>query len=616
MNKFITYLLLITFVCTCAVEKISAQEYISSIRLNNAVANPTIKSKTSASKTTALSLPFFEDFVDGITWPDESKWVDNGVYINNTIGVSPVSKGVATFDGLNANGIPYNPNNGITLLYADSLTSRDFNFSTYTPSDSIYFSFFYQPQGNGFYPEAQDSLMLYFKKKNNAWVKVWSKEGRQLDSFKQVMVPVTDTLYLHDTFQFRFVNKASINTNDDVWNIDYIKISPGRNLYDTVLNDVSFTVQPSFILGDYTYMTYKQFLADPNKERASQHEVTIRNNYSVSNNITYTYRSKVKSTGAPLFSAGSNTINIPAYSTGTVSFPVYTNTIPFITPRDNYIYENKYNIQALSAQDNKLNDTIVFDQEFYNYLAYDDGTAEKSYYLNLFPTLPGKTAIEYHLNEPDTISGVSIYFGRQAPMGYNKYFSIVVYNNISQTGGSDQIAYQQDFLYPSYLRNDFYWTYKFDKPVAMPAGTFYIGTIQPALSNSDSLYIGLDVNRKGANHLYYNLVGYWQSSTVSGALMIRPVLGPIIASGVNDVVLKKPIGFNISPNPTTDYINIETGVYTPVYYQLADVQGKVLMTGLVKQDDKIDVRSLTPGVYFVSLSAEGKQIAPQKIIKY
>jgi hypothetical protein len=54
------------------------------------------------------------------------------------------------------------------------------------------------------------------------------------------------------------------------------------------------------------------------------------------------------------------------------------------------------------------NDTILRVTVFDNYLAYDDGTAERSYFLNLFPTLPGKIAIEHRLNIADTLRGVSV----------------------------------------------------------------------------------------------------------------------------------------------------------------------------------------------------------------
>lgn len=571
-----------------------------------------------AHKTTAITLPFFEDFTDDITWTNKDRWVDDQVYINNTMGINPISRGVATFDALNANGIPYNTTNPFAQLYADSLTSKDFNLSTFTPADSIYMSFFYQPQGNGFYPETDDSLMLYFKKKNQAWVKVWGRQGSTLDSFRQVMVPITDTIYLHDTFQFRFVNRASINTNDDVWNVDYIRIATNRTYTDTIINDVAFTSQPTNMLNDYTAMTYKQFMADPNKERGSNMSAYVRNNGTTTANTNYNLVASLRYAGTPLYNAGTNALIVNANANATVTLPTYTNTVPLTNQRDNNFFENRYYIESVSSSDNKTNDTIVQHQEFYNYLAYDDGTAEKAYFLKLSSTLPGKTAIEFHLNEPDTVTGVMIYFGRQVPDASAKLFSVAVYGDIAYNGGTDKVVYQEDFLLPRYLRNDFYYTYKFEKPVAMPAGTFYMTVIQPALSNSDSLYLGLDVNRTGANHLYYNVDGYWKTVVLSGAVMVRPVLGPIIASGIGNeggVIKKQPV-FAIAPNPAKDVVTVIFNYNQPLNYELIDMQGKVLMRNTISSGSKIDIGSLATGMYMLRLTGEGYTTNPQKIIKY
>lgn len=571
-----------------------------------------------AHKTTAITLPFFEDFTDDITWTNDDRWVDDHVYINNTMGVNPISRGVATFDALNANGIPYNTSNPFAQVYADSLTSRDIDLSTFTPADSIYLSFFYQPQGNGFYPETSDSLMLFFKKKNQAWVKMWSKQGTTLDSFRQVMVPITDTLYLHDTFQFRFVNKASINTNDDVWNVDYIRIAANRTYTDTIINDVAFTAQPANMLNDYTSMTYKQFLADPNKERSSNMSAYVRNNGTTTANTNYNLVASLRYVGTPLYNAGAKGLIVNAGTNATVTLPTYTSTVPLVNQRDNNFFENRYYIESVSPADNKTNDTIVQHQEFYNYLAYDDGTAEKAYFLKLSSTLPGKTAIEFHLNEPDTVTGVMIYFGRQVPDASAKLFSVAVYSDISYNGGTDKVAYQEDFLLPRYLRNDFYYTYKFEKPVSMPAGTFYMTVIQPALSNSDSLYLGLDVNRIGANHLYYNVDGYWKTVVLSGAVMVRPVLGPIIPSGIGNeggVVKKQPL-FAVAPNPAKDAVTVTYNYDKPLNYELIDMQGKVLMRNTISSGSKIDISNLATGMYMLRLTGEGYSTNPQKIIKY
>lgn len=459
--------------------------------------------------------------------------------------------------------------------------------------------------------------MLFLKKSNGAWVKVWSKEGTILDSFKQVMIPVADTVYMYDTFQFRFVNKASLNTNDDIWNIDYIRMAANRNMNDTVINDIAFSLNPSYILNDFTYMPYRQYIADPNKERATQLTGGIRNNYPLGQTVNYSYTSREISTNTPLFISSGLSSTIGAKAFVPISFPNYTYTIPSPNLYDNFTFENKYIIQSLGVADKPNNDTIIRYQRFHNYLAYDDGTAEKSYYLHLFPTLPGKVAIEYHLNRPDTIKGVSIYFGRQVPLAYAKYFSVAIYKSISTGGGSDVKVYQEDLLIPAYQRNDYEWTYKFSNPVPMDAGTFYIGTIQPALSNSDSLYIGLDVNRVGANHLYYNVVGYWEPSTISGALMIRPILGQIIASGIDDRLRKEEeVSVSISPNPSSDKVRVNFDGDNEAFYSLCDMHGKLVINGKIINGDWIDIHSFAGGVYFLKLNNADKIYQTQKIIKY
>ncbi|RYE17537.1 MAG: hypothetical protein EOP51_23725, partial [Sphingobacteriales bacterium] len=352
----------------------------------------------------SLTLPFFEDFTGQFPQPDLNKWADWHVFINNTMAIDPISRGVATFDALNKDGWPYNTTNAFALIYADSLTSLRFNLSGYAPSDNIYLSFFYQPQGAGFSPEAQDSLMLYFLTRHKGWQKVWSKEGTTVQPFKQVVVAVTDTGFLHENFQFRFVNKASINLNDDVWNVDYIRMNSNRNANDTMVNDVAFTKEPTPFLKEYTYMPYHQYLPKANDERATEMKTSLYNSYNAPQPVTYTLTAREESTNTPL-STSSNSISLPNGIQNEIAVPTYANSVP-LTERYKWVsFENKYTFDAVNALEPKTNDTIIQHQVFHNFFAYDDGIAERSYYLNQFSTLPAKTAIEFHLNKPDTAYG-------------------------------------------------------------------------------------------------------------------------------------------------------------------------------------------------------------------
>ncbi len=571
-----------------------------------------------ALKTTALSLPFFEDFSGEGLFPDPARWVDRSVYVNNTMGFKPISRGVATFDALNANGGPYDSVNNNALLFADSLTSQPIDLSVHSPADSIYLSFFYQPQGNGFAPEVQDSLYLFFRRSNNSWARVWETPGATLHEFKQAMVAVTDPLFFHSDFQFRFVNKASMNINDDVWNVDYIRMDVNRGVGDTTVNDVATSTQPSFLLNDYTSMPYRQFAANMNNELSGQHYFYVKNNYSGQRTVDYGYRAREVLSNTSLFTGTSNTDNVGAYEERQFQFPMYSVGFTAPGPYSRVIFEQEYYATPQGGlTEPRENDTVRMRQEFDYYLAYDDGTAEKSYFLNQFTTLPAKTAIEFHLNEPDTIRGVAIYFGRQVPLATNKFFSVGVYKDIAVNGGTEHLVYQQDLLFPSYADTiNKFWYYRFDTPVYMDAGTFFMGTIQPAASGSDSLYLGLDVNRIGGNHLYFDVNGFWEPSIISGAVMLRPVLGEFrYGTGVEDV--KEGIRWTVGPNPVRErlQIDVEGKARPKLSYRIFDLQGRTLDRGVLSPGAGVNVSDLSPGIYFVQVIQDGVATTPEKIIK-
>lgn len=586
--------------------------------------NPQIKKERtipwSTMRTTAAVLPFFEDFTGYNADPDTGKWADRQVYINNTMAVNMISRGVATFDILNQYGLPYDTINTFSVRYADSLTSKEIDLSSYKPSDSIYISFFYQPGGNGFAPEKQDSLMLFFRtKQKENWIKVWSKGGSTLEDFKQVMIAVTDTNFLQSNFQFRFVNKISLGTG--TWNLDYIRMDAGRKRSDTFINDVAFTTTPTNLLNDYTAMPYRQYIANAGAERAAKFQSTIKNNFTGSQNIaSFGYTAKELTSGSALSSDAGVNRNIAAGNTTNTLFDTY-NATPGSGLYDKVIFENKYYLQAPLGDAHKENDTIIGQQVFDNYLAYDDGTAELSYYLNLSTTLPGKIAIEHHLNQADTLRGIAIYFHRKAPLEFYKLFSIVVYKSITYgSSTADNIIYQAENLVPGYIDTiNHFWIYKFDKPIPLPKGTFYIGTTQPALSGSDSLHFGWDVNRTTGNHLYYNTTNVWASSSYTGALMMRPLLGaPITGTSVKESYHNTAArDFKLFPNPATHRLQISiTDADKDTRYEITNLLGIKVATGMITSEQhSVDISDLPNALYLIQLFSGEQRYTIQKFSK-
>lgn len=612
-KQLATYILLLfCLVSASAQERVGPLFYVSPTTDGSYHVKP-----RAAAKGTANTLPFFEDFSYDTFFPDSSKWLDRKVYVNNNMGVDPISWGVATFDGIDVNGLPYEPEFKTVLRYADSLTSQPFDLSSYGIGDSLYLSFFYQPAGNGFDPQPEDSLMLYFRRTNttNPWTRVWRVSGRAMQPFTQVMIPLNEANFFHGEFQFRFVNKASVNNADDHWHIDYIRLDANRNINDTLIQDVAFVDPPSFLLGDYTYMPYHQFIANAGVERAAQHEVSIKNNNTGSVTVNYGYNAEETVNGTAL-NSGTGNVTIAANTESIVSFPVYSNTVPAPLKNEPVTFEQKYYLEPGGNTGPVANDTIIRKQHFHNYLAYDDGTPEKSYYLNLFATLPGKIAIEYRLNEPDTLRGIAIYFGRQVPLAYQKFFSVAVYKNIDVGGSAEDVIYQEDFLIPGYLQQNAFWYYKFEQPVPLQSGTFYIGTIQPALGASDSLYFGLDVQRTANNHVFYNVVDNWEQSSINGAVMMRPLFGKFFPSVISTPVNKRADSWSIVPNPATDRIRFTYNhSRKDAQYTITGVNGSILQHGAVPGDGWVDINGFAPGTYIVHFSVGGKQSTPKKITK-
>ncbi len=111
---------------------------------------------------------FVEDFSTSLYQPDPNVWEDQHAYINRNYGYDPPSFGVATLDGLNAQGDPHIPGNGLLNGPADTLTSQPFCIADAMEAnsqltDSLFFNFFYQPQGFGDFPNEEDELILEFR---------------------------------------------------------------------------------------------------------------------------------------------------------------------------------------------------------------------------------------------------------------------------------------------------------------------------------------------------------------------------------------------------------------------------------------------------------------------
>jgi hypothetical protein len=159
---------------------IFCQEILTGLQFNEAVkfesSNLSAEKKAcncAAEKTESLQLPFFDDFTTSSVYANESKWENSrSVFINKDFPFFPPNLSAATFDAIDSEGAVYS--NAVWIPFeADVMTSQPIRLDSIfspvvrklTPADSVYLSFFYQPQGVGDDPEPWDTLMLEFGKR-------------------------------------------------------------------------------------------------------------------------------------------------------------------------------------------------------------------------------------------------------------------------------------------------------------------------------------------------------------------------------------------------------------------------------------------------------------------
>src|SRR6185312_778221 len=487
-----------------------------------------------------LKLPFLDDFSKPSPVPDTNLWQNGGVYTNYTYPLNPHTLGVATFDGLDGAGLPYNPLAAPFLSYpADTLTSWFIKLGSYSPIDSIYFSFYWQAGGLGTYPKTNDSIILEFSN-GTTWNRMWYQLGyAPLPSdtgFHYVAVPVTDPQYFINGFQFRFRSYACTAGNLDHWNIDEVYMNILRNYAytDTTQQDVSFVYESPSLINNYRNEPWEQFIATDIKTKDT---ILERNNDSIAKNSSFNLT--ITGPTAPFnYTAGS--FNFPSfYSVGynnvtaAVDVPV---SFPFTTLSGPAAWNITYMLSSSPDFDN-WNDTLRYAQTFSNYYAYDDGTAEAAYSI-LGSGPPVSIACQYTLNKPDTLLGVYLFFNYVLANTRSYIFRLGLWGD----GGGQPSAtpvYEEDSLYsPVFDSLDQYVYYKFSVPQTV-SGTTYVGLV---VTSGDSINLGFDLNDNHQNQDFYNIGGVWNYSSYPGTIMMRPVFGNKKFNAVNEVSgSEKPI---------------------------------------------------------------------------
>ncbi len=559
-----------------------------------------VKKKTTAS----VSLPFFDDFSYDQHYPDTALWEDANVYINQTYGVAPPTLGVATFDGLNKDGLAYDLSR-ISTDSADILTSRAIDLSN--TIDSTYLSFFWQAGGNGEQPEPIDSFNLkFYSPQTQTWNRVWGVFGVSSTDFEQVMVPVVKPQHLRDGFKFRFTAYGAQAGAFDTWNIDYVRLADQRRRTDTAFTEPAFTRPHPSLISDFEAVPWFHY-SSIGIQNVSTFFLHYQRNVALGNNMNLNLCIyQISAFGNVLSSdnQGDATKDNSHNDNVETLYDCAINPFPLPSPPT-----AEFEIKAISTYagfsnaTKGPNDSIVRNQVFKNYYALDDGSAERAYQVR--DNRGGFVISKYDIAEADSLLGLYLYF---LPSQYDveeNEFSIVIYENNNDLPGN--LIYETDSLYqPRYTSTNFMLPYQLDKPVWV-TGPVFIGVRQ---KSNVRLPIGFDVNTTKTTKTYFGTISNLFESFQEGNLMMRPYLRyqPFDIS----VVELKPeaLEMDIYPNPANDYIRIGTTEETKnLTYTITNLSGQVIQSGQVEDELKFSQRMIS-GVYFLRIEDPSGKKAP------
>ena len=553
----------------------------------------------------------FDDFSFSVfSNPDPTIWFDTNVYINSNYPVNQPTIGVATFDGLKKDGMPYNFAQPNSQGVADFLTSKYIYMENMQLADSVYFSFYYQAQGRGNAPEVQDSLVLEFKDSLGNWLHIWAKPGYSIaadSSFFRVMIPVSDPQWFYNGFQFRFKNYATLSGNLDHWHLDYVKLNDFRSITDTIFDDIAFVTPILSLLNEYTSVPWKQYTTSMMGAKISNN---FRNLFSTKS-VDFKYdvfryngtKLGGQSVVTDLFSSGLNNCNA---NNGMRLAPINFSYVDTTACIDYFVKES---IKATSDAF-RSNDTLRFIQRIENYFSYDDGSAEAAYGLTQSYS---SLAYKFTMTVPDTLTGVKFYFNPVVNDVSLKQFKLTVWNHDAVNNRPLNIVYQSDIVYnPQYTNcyNGFY-EYPIDSLFEMN-GVFYVGWQQ---NSADMLNVGLDRNIDNTPNMFYNTNGNWLNTQFPGSWMIRPVFGKcFMPAGVEDLVSNNEL-VSVYPNPASNVLYIKGIKANDCTVNVMDMMGKTVIRQSVKENEGIDVSGISNGIYLLRIiSSSNTLLYTSKVI--
>ncbi len=565
--------------------------------------------------TIYLRLPFFDDFSGYTGKPTPKLWKQGGgTWINNSYAVAPPSLNIATFDGTDANGLPYNFVEPRTADLADELISQPIDLSDNTPTDDIFVSFYWQAEGLGDVPDSIDGdfLHLEFLNQNGDWVEQWKTYGQADSGFRYVILPIVEEQFLHPDFRFRFQSFNRLSGTYDIWNVDYIYIDKDRTLDDKFVIDIAISSAPTPYLKNYQAMPIQQFFANEKAETSERITAIATNLHDNFNVINYQMILRETLTGDTL-GVLKDTSSLIEANEKYLLFATTPQALP--QDREKIVLEydfllNTGNLNPVFGVNLRQNDTVSARTVLDNYYAYDDGSAEFGVGIQ---QRFGKLAYQFTLNQPDVLTHIDLMFVRLGEDLTGETFNLYIWKTLDTQGGSDadSVLLVQNVIIKYPENPNELERVKLSRPLPL-SGSFYIGFEQ---LNEIDLTFGFDRNTNSIHKAYYNVSNRWeQNLNLFGSIMMRPVFDASLATSVeqNSPILS-PV---LYPNPTGGTLFLKGNIKTA---QIFDLAGKIVLQKsfhAFETTKQLDFPTHLPnGMYILHLKGEKQTVVKKCILR-
>jgi hypothetical protein len=564
-------------------------------------------------------LPFFDDFYQNEIFPNPGLWQDNFVFINTTYPKEAVTVGVASFDGTDANGKPYNVNaNPNVSLEADKLTSNPIDLDGLTSASNVFLSFYYLQSDFGERPVApNDLLTVQFLDTTGNWNTVWQTSADTVLRMRQVFLKV-DSVYLNPSFQFRFLAFGNVTGANDIWHVDYVKVDKDR---DTVaeknIKEMAYEFLPPSLLKNYYVMPYHQFDSTDLKDTIS---LFVRNSFiNATTDIVDFYEANVVNPPSNIASFSGPSRDFGPLTRNEIKYPKFNIPTDIIGDTITIKVDYRFDVSAEAGEPAKVlaNNAVSHSQVFSNFYAYDDGTPERGYWLG--DESGYRMAVKYWMRKPDTLQAIKMQLFPVRADNALARFSVCVWKNfgLRSVYNPNDLIYRQPNLKLQDLISEFGvdtingYYYAPLKPEFVMNGatfpliltdTFAIGLI---VDNPNSLTVGYDRNNNQSFFNYYVDVNSekWTRSTFPGTMIINPVVGKGLPPYLTPVKETKSTRYDVKiyPNPARDQLFIE-GITENSLVELFALNGSLVKQFQLAQSGFISVNELPAATFVIKIT--------------